>query len=108
MRLLADAALRVAARQCEAAALDPQQARDHAKERGFARAVAAGHGQSLSRRERECEAGKDLASAPPAEQIVRPQRQRISHRRGIRARQAVEKNAITPGACRSFSFMWNA
>ena len=82
MRLFADAAVRVAAGERQRAAFDPQQPRDHAQQRGFARAIAAGHRQRLVRTRAQNEPGKDLAPAAPADQGLAPQGQRISHRAG--------------------------
>ena len=48
MRLLADAALGIAARKRQRAARDSQQACDHAQQRRLAGAVAAGHQQRLA------------------------------------------------------------
>ena len=83
MRLFADAAVRVPARERKGAAFDPQQPRDHAQERGFARAIAAGHRQRLSGRQGEAETRKDLALPAPADQGLARKRQRISHRRKV-------------------------
>ena len=70
MRLLGERGLGGAAVESEAPAGEPHQPGDHAQQRGFAGAVAAGHQQGLAAVEAEIEPGKDLAPAAHASQIV--------------------------------------
>ena len=62
--LLGEGQLRVAAGRAPAAPpADPDQAGDHAQQRGFAGAVAAGDQQRLAAGDRKTKPGKDLAAA---------------------------------------------
>ena len=70
MRLLGDRGIGRAAVERQPAAGDVHQPGDHAQQRGFAGAVAPGHHQRFAAGQAEIEAGKDLAPAPAAGQIV--------------------------------------
>ncbi len=108
MRLLADAAFGIAAGKRQPPALDPEKPREHPQQRGFARAVAPGHGQRLPGRQLEAQPGKDLAPAALADEILAPQ---------ASANQPCDENpdaaiggemSAMRGVCCSLSFIWNA
>ena len=70
MRLLGDRGIGLAAVERQPAAGHVHQPGDHAQQRGFAGAVAPGHHQGFAAGQAEIEAGKDLAPAPAACQII--------------------------------------
>jgi hypothetical protein len=94
MRLLADAALRVASGERQCAARDSQQTRDHPQQRGLAGAITPDHQQRLSGGDRKAEPFENRTAAPLAAQGLRRKGHRISHlqsfRRGRLLRHVVE------------------
>src|SRR5215469_2734871 len=69
VRLLADGELQITAVELEPSLLRPHQARDQAKQRGFAHAIGAGHQQGLARANGKAQAAEDLAAPPDAGKV---------------------------------------